>query len=97
MKVLIDTTRGISYDEYHMFPIRDKQDGEATIKPDPNKLKLIFIMLDSVSHSTAKRYLNNTLKKMKASKSTIIMDVRILFLSFNQKIFCLILTQVFIV
>ena len=68
-----------------MYPVRNEQGGEVTLQRDPNKLNLVFIMLDSVSHSTAKRYLNNTLKKMRASKSTIMMNVS-LFFSFMQRL-----------
>ena len=60
-----------------MFPVRKEQGGEATLDRDANQLNMIFIMIDSVSHSTAERYLKKTLKKMKASKSTIIMNVRL--------------------
>ena len=79
VKVSLTVINGRVYDEYHMYPVRNEQGGEATIKRDPNKLNLIFIMLDSVSHSNAKRYLINTMKKMRASKSTILMNVRIYF------------------
>ena len=63
-----------------MYPVRKEPAGEATLKRDANKLNIIFIMIDSVSHSSAERYLNKTLTKMKASKSTVIMNVRFPYL-----------------
>ena len=59
-----------------MYPVRKEQDGEATLERNANQLNIIFIMIDSVSHSSAERYLKKTMKKMKASKSTVIMNVR---------------------
>ena len=63
-----------------MYPARKEQAEEATLERDANQLNIIFIMIDSVSHSSAERYLKRTLKKMKASKSTVIMNVRFPYL-----------------
>ena len=63
-----------------MYPARKEQAEEATLERDANQLNIIFIMIDSVSHSSAERYLKKTLKKMKASKSTVIMNVRFPYL-----------------
>ena len=76
IKVEITTNGGGKNFEYHMYPVRKEQSGEATLERNANQLNIIFIMIDSVSHSSAERYLKKTMKKMKASKSTIIMNVR---------------------
>ena len=75
--VRVSITRlGKTTEEFHMFPVRKEPPGEATLDRDADRLNMVFIMIDSVSHSAAERFLNKTLKKMKASKSTIIMNVR---------------------
>ena len=76
IKVEITTNGGGKNIEYHMYPARKEQGGEATLERNANQLNIIFIMIDSVSHSSAERYLKKTMKKMKASKSTVIMNVR---------------------
>ena len=76
VKVEMHTNGGGTNIEYHMYPVRKEQSGEATLERKANQLNIIFIMIDSVSHSSAERYLKKTMKKMKASKSTVIMNVR---------------------
>eukprot|EP00111_Clytia_hemisphaerica_P002409 TCONS_00006894-protein len=68
------TAGGSTQDEFHMYPVRKDTRGKEQLPPKADQLNIVFIMIDSVSHSTAERYLKKTLKKMKESPSTVIMN-----------------------
>ena len=66
---------GRTHEEFHAYPVRNDARGEAPLPPKADQLNIVFLLVDSVSHSAAERYLKKTLKKMKQSPSTVILNV----------------------
>lgn len=70
--------------EYHMYPIR-KPNNEAPAfrkydqSPSGNEFNILMIMLDSVSHACAQRYIPDTYKFLRENPYTTIMQVRIVY------------------
>ena len=64
-----------TFEEFHAYPVRNDARGEAPLPPKADQLNIVFLLVDSVSHSAAERYLKKTLKKMKQSPSTVILNV----------------------
>ena len=64
-----------SHEEFHAYPVRKDNRGEVPSPPKADQLNIVFLLIDSVSHSAAKRYLKKTLKKMRQSESTVILNV----------------------
>ena len=68
-----------SSSEYHMYPLRKPppQPGPLFQKFDPSKSKynVLMVMMDSVSHACAQRYIKTTYRYLQENPSTVIMQV----------------------
>ena len=75
VKVAITTNDNGQHEEFNVYPTRKGHPGGARKTSKPEELNFVFIMMDSMSHSSAKRYLKKTMKKLKEDRNTVIMKV----------------------
>ena len=65
--------------EFHMYPLRKPpQEGQPPFKkytPDKDKYNVLMVMLDSVSHACAQRYIPKTYKMLSENPYNTIMQV----------------------
>ena len=66
---------------------RDILKNISNMSYDENKLNVIMLMVDSLSHSNAQRVMNRTYKFLKNDPSSVIMQVRFHFLLTLSKTF----------
>lgn len=71
--------------EYHMYPVRKPPNNKEPkfrkydqSSSSGNEFNVLMIMLDSVSHACAQRYIPKTYKFLRENPYTTIMEVRIL-------------------
>lgn len=69
-----------SYTEHFIYPKKDFVSKERLrlqkrAYKDPNKLNVLFLMIDSISRASAQRYLNATYKMLEGDPNSVIMKV----------------------
>eukprot|EP00111_Clytia_hemisphaerica_P011514 TCONS_00033798-protein len=74
VKVSITPNDNTRHEEFHVYPTRKDQSGGERKAPKVENMNFVFIMMDSMSHSSAERYLMKTLKKLKGDQNTVIMN-----------------------
>ena len=70
---------GKEYTEYHMYPLKEPP-GKGSIpfkkfEESDDKYNVLYVMLDSVSHACAQRYLKKTYQYLEEDPYTTIMQV----------------------
>ena len=76
IKVSGQTQNNKTFEEFHMYPVLNISDTIRTMEEqDASRLNIIFIMVDSMSHSCGERYLKRTVKRLRQSPSSIILNV----------------------
>ena len=70
--------------EFHMYPTR-KMPSNTPVPTnnnhksrDPNKLNIVMLMIDSLSHASGERYLKKTYERLSNDPDTVILKVNIL-------------------
>lgn len=69
------------YTEYFVYPLKEpvskeRQQLQEKAQNDPNKLNVLFLMIDSISRASAQRYLNATYQMMAEDPNSVIMKVK---------------------
>jgi len=75
VKVSIMMSDQTTTEEFHMYPTRKELPRETRTEQDASRLNIVFILIDSVSNSCAKRYLKKFVKRMNENPNSIIMKV----------------------
>ena len=55
--------------------IRRRQEAQKQASQDPNRLNILYFMIDSISRASAQRYLNATYKALKKDPNSVILKV----------------------